>query len=178
MTKYKLSEIGTIVGGGTPATKHSEYYTKNGYSWITPKDLSGYNNMYIFKGERDITKAGLDNSSACLVPKNTVLVSSRAPIGYVAIAGKSLATNQGFKSIIPNEKYVLPEYLYFLMITKKKELENISSGSTFKEVSGRTMKNFEVNIPSISYQKKVIKYIQPLVKKIELNDQINANLVA
>ena len=60
----------------------------------------------------------------------------------------------------------------------KKELENISSGSTFKEVSGRTMKNFEVNIPSISYQKKVIKYIQPLVKKIELNDQINANLVA
>lgn len=177
MTKYKLSEIGTIVGGGTPATKHSEYYTKNGYSWITPKDLSRYNNMYIFKGERDITKAGLDNSSACLVPKNTVLVSSRAPIGYVAIAGKSLATNQGFKSIIPNEKYVLPEYLYFLMITKKKELENISSGSTFKEVSGRTMKNFEVNIPSISYQKKVIKYIQPLVKKIELNDQINANLL-
>ncbi len=178
MTIYKLSEIGEIVGGGTPSTKKLEYYTKNGYSWVTPKDLSGYTNMYITKGTRDITESGLKNSSAKLLPKGTVLVSSRAPIGYVAISGKQLATNQGFKSIIPNKEIVLSEYLYFLMLMKKEELESIATGSTFKEVSGNTMKNFRVNIPDISEQKKVLRYLLPIVKKIELNNRINANLVA
>ena len=105
-----------------------------------------------------------------------MLVSSRAPIGYVALAANKITTNQGFKSIVPNTDIVLPKYLYYLMLTKKDELENVSSGSTFKEVSGRVMKGFEVDIPSLDKQANIIQKIEPITRKIELNYQINANL--
>ena len=178
MTKYKISEIGEVVGGGTPSTKYKEYYSTNkDISWITPKDLSGYTKMYISNGERYITSKGLNNSSAKMLPKDTILISSRAPIGYVAIAQKELATNQGFKSIIPDKTKILPEFLYFTMITKKSELENIATGSTFKEVSGKVMKNFEIDVPTIEKQKKIIDKLIPIVRKIELNNEINTNLL-
>ncbi|UOG12533.1 restriction endonuclease subunit S [Limosilactobacillus fermentum] len=175
--KYKLSEIGKVVGGGTPSTKHSEYYTDSGIPWLTPKDLSGYDKMYISKGGRDITQEGLENSSAKLLPANSILVSSRAPIGYVAIAKNEVATNQGFKSIIPNRELVIPEYLYFVMQTSKQDLEQIASGSTFKEVSTKVMSNFEVEIPSLDEQNKVLDYLLPITRKIEKNSRINANLL-
>lgn len=174
--KYKLSEIGKVVGGGTPSTKHPEYYTGSGIPWITPKDLSGYDKMYISKGGRDITQEGLENSSAKLLPANSILVSSRAPIGYVAIAENEIATNQGFKSIIPNRELVIPEYLYFVMKTSKQDLEQIASGSTFKEVSTKVMSNFEVEIPSLDEQSKVLDYLLPITRKIEKNSRINDNL--
>ena len=178
MTKYKISEIGEVVGGGTPSTKYKEYYSTNkDISWITPKDLSGYTKMYISNGERYITSKGLNNSSAKMLPKDTILISSRAPIGYVAIAQKELATNQGFKSIIPDKTKILPEFLYFTMITKKSELENIATGSTFKEVSGKVMKNFEIDVPTIEKQKQIIDKLIPIVRKIELNNEINTNLL-
>ena len=175
--KYKLSEIGKVVGGGTPSTKHSEYYTDSGIPWLTPKDLSGYDKMYISKGGRDITQEGLENSSAKLLPANSILVSSRAPIGYVAIAKNEVATNQGFKSIIPNRELVIPEYLYFVMQTSKQDLEQIASGSTFKEVSTKVMSNFEVEIPSLDEQNKVLDYLLPITRKIEKNSRINDNLL-
>lgn len=175
--KYKLSEIGKVVGGGTPSTKHPEYYTGSGIPWITPKDLSGYDKMYISKGGRDITQEGLENSSAKLLPANSILVSSRAPIGYVAIAENEIATNQGFKSIIPNRELVIPEYLYFVMKTSKQDLEQIASGSTFKEVSTKVMSNFEVEIPSLDEQSKVLDYLLPITRKIEKNSRINDNLL-
>lgn len=176
--KYKLSEIGKIVGGGTPSTKHPEYYTKAGIPWVTPKDLSGYNKVFISRGSRDITQEGLENSSAKILPANTILVSSRAPIGYVAIAKNKIATNQGFKSIVPNENIVIPEYLYFLMKTSEQALNQVASGSTFKEVSGKVMSNFEVDVPSIEEQKAVIERLLPITRKIEKNNQINDNLPA
>lgn len=176
--KYKLSEIGKVVGGGTPSTKHPEYYTGSGIPWLTPKDLSGYDKMYISKGGRDITQEGLENSSAKLLPANSVLVSSRAPIGYVAIAENEIATNQGFKSIIPNRELVIPEYLYFVMKTSKQDLEQIASGSTFKEVSTKVMSNFEVEIPDLDEQRKVLDYLLPITRKIEKNSRINDNLEA
>ncbi len=176
--KYKLSEIGKVVGGGTPSTKHPEYYTGSGIPWLTPKDLSGYDKMYISKGGRDITQEGLENSSAKLLPANSVLVSSRAPIGYVAIAENEIATNQGFKSIIPNRELVIPEYLYFVMKTSKQDLEQIASGSTFKEVSTKVMSNFEVEIPDLDEQRKVLDYLLPITRKIEKNSRINDNLFA
>lgn len=175
--KYKLSEIGKVAGGGTPSTKHPEYYTGSGIPWITPKDLSGYDKMYISKGGRDITQEGLENSSAKLLPANSILVSSRAPIGYVAIAENEIATNQGFKSIIPNRELVIPEYLYFVMKTSKQDLEQIASGSTFKEVSTKVMSNFEVEIPSLDEQSKVLDYLLPITRKIEKNSRINDNLL-
>ena len=175
--KYKLSEIGKVVGGGTPSTKQPEYYTDSEIPWITPKDLSGYDKMFISKGNRDITKSGLENSSAKLLPAKSILVSSRAPIGYVAIAKNKIATNQGFKSIIPNESLVIPEYLYFVMKTSKQNLEQIASGSTFKEISTKVMSNFEVDIPSMNEQKRILRYLLPITRKIEKNIKINDNLL-
>lgn len=175
--KYKLKEIGEIISGGTPSTKHSEYYSENGIGWITPKDLSNYNKRYISHGARDISQTGLDNSSAKLMPPNSVLVSSRAPIGYVVISDGFLATNQGFKSIIPDKSKVLPEYLYYLMSNSKDKLEQVASGSTFKEVSGKTMANFEVDIPELEEQKHIISILNPIIQKIESNNQINDNLL-
>lgn len=175
--KYKLSEIGKIVGGGTPSSKHEEYYTPNGIPWLTPKDLSNYTNMYISRGARDITEEGLKKSSAKLLPAKSILVSSRAPIGYVAIANNSITTNQGFKSIVPNTEVVIPEYLYFVMKKSKAALEQVSSGSTFKEISTKVMANFEVDIPSIEVQRKILTYLMPISQKIELNKRINDNLV-
>lgn len=171
--KYKISEIGKVVGGGTPSTKHAEYYSKNGIAWITPKDLSDYHKKYIGHGAKDISEEGLKNSSAKLLPVDSILVSSRAPIGYVAMAGTDLATSQGFKSIVPNTSKVMPEYLYYLMLKSKDKLEQIASGTIFKEISGKEMSNFTVDIPELKKQKEIVQKLNPVFKKIEENDQIN-----
>ena len=171
--KYKISEIGKVVGGGTPSTKHAEYYSKNGIAWITPKDLSDYHKKYIRHGAKDISEEGLKNSSAKLLPVDSILVSSRAPIGYVAMAGTDLATSQGFKSIVPNTSKVMPEYLYYLMLKSKDKLEQIASGTIFKEISGKEMSNFTVDIPELKKQKEIVQKLNPVFKKIEENDQIN-----
>lgn len=175
--KYKLKDIGKIVGGGTPSTKHSEYYAENGIGWITPKDLSRYHRKYIFHGQRDISRLGLNHSSAKSMPTNSILVSSRAPIGYVAMAGDTLTTNQGFKNIVPDISKVLPDYLYYLMLNSKDKLEQVASGSTFKEVSGKTMKDFEVDIPEFNKQYEVVSRLNPIIQKIEYNYRLNDNLV-
>lgn len=176
MTVFKIEDIGNVIGGGTPSTKKKEYYTEKGIPWITPKDLSGFDRTYISHGSRDITREGFSNSSVKLIPKESVLISSRAPIGYVAIAENDLTTNQGFKSIVPDKDKILPKFLYYLMLTQKEKLESVSSGSTFKEVSGKTMKNFSIDVPTIEKQKKIVSKIDPIVKKIELNKEINKDI--
>ncbi len=111
--EVRLGDVCEIIGGGTPSTKIEEYWNGN-ISWITPKDLSNYDRKYIFSGERNITEEGLNNSSAKLLPKGTILFTSRAPIGYIAIAGKELCTNQGFKSLIC-KKEAYNQFIYYLM---------------------------------------------------------------
>lgn len=172
--KVKLGEIGKIVGGGTPKTKEELYYGGE-IAWITPKDLSLNKSKYIFYGERNITEEGLKNSSAKLLPKGTVLFSSRAPIGYVAIAGNDLATNQGFKSVIPAEN-VDSEFIYYLLINNVENIKNFGVGSTFREVSGSVMKNIEIMIPDFSIQRKIAKILNTLDSKIEINNKIISNL--
>ena len=172
--KVKLGEIGKIVGGGTPKTKEESYYGGK-IAWITPKDLSLNKSKYIFYGERNITEEGLKNSSAKLLPKGTVLFSSRAPIGYVAIAGNDLATNQGFKSVILAEN-VDSEFIYYLLINNVENIKNFGVGSTFREVSGSVMKNIEVMIPDFSIQRKIAKILNTLDSKIEINNKIISNL--
>ncbi|WP_282192951.1 restriction endonuclease subunit S [Romboutsia ilealis] len=170
-----LEDIGDIVGGGTPSTKNENYYGDE-ISWITPKDLSGYTSKYISKGERSITKLGLEKSSAKLLPKGTVLFSSRAPIGYVAIAENELTTNQGFKSIICNPKIANNEFIYYRMKLAKYELESIAGGSTFKEVSGKVMKEFKISLPPLGEQEKIANILSSLDDKIELNNEMNKTL--
>lgn len=142
----KISDIGTVVGGATPSTNTHENYENGTIPWITPKDLSTFSGRYIQRGERNITEVGLKSCSTQLLPKNTVLFSSRAPIGYVAIASNDLCTNQGFKSVIPN-KNTDPNFLYYLLKYNKERIEGMGSGTTFKEVSGNTMKNITVYVP-------------------------------
>lgn len=172
--KLKLSEIGTIVAGGTPKTKVSEYWNGE-ISWITPKDLSSHNCMYISKGDRSITEDGLKNSSAKLLPKGAVLFTSRAPIGYIAIAENEVTTNQGFKSIVVNNKND-NIFVYYLLKNNVNVIENLASGSTFKEISGKVMKNLEFNFPSLREQNSIAKVLKSLDDKIETNNKINNTL--
>lgn len=170
-----ISSIGTVVGGGTPPTSHSEYYDGN-IPWITPKDLSGGHERHISRGERNITQLGYDNSSAQILPAGTVLFSSRAPIGYVAIAKNELCTNQGFKSVVPKPGVCDSSFLYYLLTYYKNDIEAIASGTTFMEVSGTALKNFVVRIPDLPTQEKIAAILSSLDDKIEVNNQINRNL--
>lgn len=174
--KCKISDIGTVVGGATPSTKKSENYENGDISWITPKDLSTFCGRYIKQGERNITETGYRSCSTQLLPRNSVLFSSRAPIGYVAIAAKELCTNQGFKSVIPNEN-IDPLFLYYLLKYNKHNIESMGSGTTFKEVSANTMRNIIVFVPSDKrVQEKIASILGALDNKIEENERINNNL--
>ena len=172
----KISDIGTVVGGATPSTKKPENYENGAIAWITPKDLSTFSGRYIQHGERNITEAGVRSCSTQLLPKNTVLFSSRAPIGYIAIAENEVCTNQGFKSVIPNEN-IEPLFLYYLLKYNKNKIESMGSGTTFKEVSGSTMKNIVVSVPKdMGTQKQIVAVLGSIDDKIELNNAINNNL--
>lgn len=172
----KISDIGTVVGGATPSTKKPENYEGGKIAWITPKDLSTFSGRYIERGERNITEIGLKSCSTQLLPPNTVLFSSRAPIGYVAITANEVCTNQGFKSVIPNEN-TDPLFLFYLLKYNKDKIEGMGSGTTFKEVSGNTMKNIVVNVPTDKkVQEKIAAILGSIDDKIEENEQINNNL--
>lgn len=173
----KLSEVADIIGGGTPSSKENAYYDNGTIPWITPKDLSNYNEMYISNGERNITELGLKNSSAKLLPKGSILFSSRAPIGYVAIANKELSTNQGFKSLVLKEGHV-PEFYYYLLKQNVALFEARASGTTFKEVSGQIVKDTELSIPDKETQGKIVSILKPLDDKIQLNTKTNKTLEA
>jgi type I restriction enzyme S subunit len=171
-----IADIGTVVGGATPSTKKPENYEGGTIAWITPKDLSSFSGRYIKRGERNITEEGLKSCSTQLLPANTVLFSSRAPIGYVAIAENEVCTNQGFKSVIPNED-TDPLFLYYLLKYNKDAIENMGSGTTFKEVSGNTMKGIRVRVPKgIEAQRKIAAILGTIDDKIEENERINNNL--
>lgn len=174
--EYKLKEIGTIVGGATPSTKEPHNYDGD-ISWITPKDLSNFNGRFISRGERMITSDGFNSCSCKMLPKGSVLFSSRAPIGYVAIASNDLCTNQGFKSVIPNTQFVESTFLYYLLVFNRTMIEGMGSGTTFKEVSGNVMKNITVKIPNIDTQRRISSILSSLDSKIELNRRINDNLI-
>ena len=162
---YKIKEISQIVNGSTPSTSNSAFWNGN-IIWITPKDLTNFSERYIYKGHINITQEGYKSCSTKLVPKGTILLSSRAPIGYIAIAGNELCTNQGFKSIICNEK-VNNFYLYYWLLKNVDYLKSISSGATFKELSKDTLENVEINLPSLTEQQHIVNTIGTLDDLIE-----------
>lgn len=171
-----IGDLGMVVGGATPSTKKAENYDGGIIPWITPKDLAGFSGRFISRGERNITEQGLKSCSTQLMPAHTVLFSSRAPIGYIAIAKQEVCTNQGFKSVVPNEDtdYM---FLYYLLKYNKDKIENLGSGTTFKEVSGSTMRGIEVSVPeNIEEQRQIASMLSALDDKIEKNTEINKNL--
>ncbi|TCQ72260.1 type I restriction enzyme S subunit [Raoultella ornithinolytica] len=165
-----LATVGEIVGGGTPKSDNPQYWAKNGIKWLTPADLYGLKGKYISSGARDISPAGLSNSSARLMPKGSVLFSSRAPIGYVAIADAELSTNQGFKSCVPYIKDSA-EYIYYFLMASAKKIDAEASGTTFKEVSGAIVSKILFPLPPLSEQLKIVSRANELMSLCDQLEQ-------
>ena len=170
-----ISDLGTIVGGSTPSKARPEYYTESGIAWITPKDLSINKSKFVSHGENDITELGLKNSSAAIMPEGTVLFSSRAPIGYIAIAAGEVTTNQGFKSVVPKPEIGTP-FVYFFLKNTLPVIEGMASGSTFKEVSGSTMKNVPAVIPDAETLAKFSDFCAPIFAQQRILEEQNQSL--
>ena len=175
LKKYKLGDIAEIINGATPSTDCNDNYDGE-IVWITPKDLSDQKSKYIEKGSRKITQKGYDSCSTQMIPSYNILMSSRAPIGLLAINKVDCCTNQGFKNIIVNKSICNVDYLYYYLKFHIKEIEALGSGTTFKEVSKVALQKFEINIPNLEEQKRIGNLLSALDQKIALNRQINDNL--
>jgi len=174
---YKVSEFADVIGGGTPKTKVPEYWNGS-IPWLTPKDLSTHEGRYISKGERNISQKGLSKSSAKILPPKTVLLTGRAPVGYIAIAKNELTTNQGFRNLLVKDGFS-PEFIYYLLFNNVEYLKRHASGSTFQELSGSTLKELQFDIPEkISEQRAIAHILGSLDDKIELNRRMNRTLEA
>ena len=164
----KISEFAKVVGGGTPSRKNNSFFGGE-IPWITPKDLSGYESRYIERGYTNLTKSGLKKSSAIILPKNSIIFSSRAPIGYIAIAKNELCTNQGFKSLICKPEIAYPEFIFYLIKYYTPNIESFASGTTFKEISGNNLSNIKLPLPPILIQKKISQILNQYDSLFENN---------
>lgn len=170
--KVKIKELGKVVGGATPSTRNPENWGGS-IPWLTPKDLANHRERFIKKGEKSISQKGYESCSTKMLPKGTVLFSSRAPIGYCAIAENDICTNQGFKSIVPNEN-TDSLFLYYLLKNNVDVIANNASGTTFLEISGKAMEEIEVVIPEDkNEQRQITQILDAFDRKIENNLKLN-----
>ena len=160
----RLSEVGAIIGGGTPPSGDLDNFTDggSGVAWLTPADLGKHSALYVSHGARDLTPQGLRSSSATLMPKGSVLFTSRAPIGYTAIASNEISTNQGFKSVVP---YILDCNLYIAVYFRAfaKWIDGKASGTTFREVSGKIVGNLPFPLPPLAEQQRIVAKVDELM---------------
>ena len=175
--RAKIREFAQVVNGSTPSTNRADYYDGN-IIWFTPKDLSDQNSKYIYYSERCITQVGYDSCSTQMIPAGNLLMSSRAPIGLLAINKRECCTNQGFKSFIVDETKCLVEYLYYYLKYHIKEVEALGSGTTFKEVSKNSIENYDIELPSLVIQNNIVSILKNIDDKIANNNAINAELEA
>lgn len=160
----RLDQLGAIVGGGTPPANDQTNFAApgQGIPWLTPADLSGYEGKYIASGQRDLTEKGAATSSAKVMPAGTVLFTSRAPIGYVAIAANPIATNQGFKSVVPAIDG-LSEYIALTLTAFAEEIDANAPGTTFKEVSGKIVETIPFPLPPLAEQQRIVAKVDELM---------------
>lgn len=171
-----LNDLGQIVGGSTPSTKNPDNFTINGTPWITPYDLSGNKEKkFITRGAQDVSDAGVKDASLKKYPAGTVLLSSRAPIGYMAIARIELTTNQGFKSFIPTNGYSTA-FIYYTVKNALKVITQYASGSTFKEVSGTVLKTVRISLPESDVIGQFSNVVAPIFRRQDLLEQENQHL--
>ena len=170
-----ICDLGAVIGGSTPSKSKPEYYTDSGIAWITPKDLSVNKSKFIYHGENDITELGLKNSSASIMPEGTVLFSSRAPIGYIAIAAGEVTTNQGFKSIVPKSE-IGTAFVYYFLKYNLPMIEGMASGSTFKEISGSVMKSVPAFVPDSETLNVFRLFCRPLFEQQKILELQNQSL--
>lgn len=150
----KLGECCTVVGGATPKREIAEYWSSPDVPWVTPKDVSKLKMPILDDAPEYISELGLKSCSASMLPKGSVLLTSRAPIGNVAIAGRDMCTNQGFKSLIPSDS-VDGTYLYYCMLAHSEKLQALGNGATFKEVSKKIVEDFQIPLPPLAEQKRI-----------------------
>lgn len=171
-----LLSLGEIIGGSTPPREIQEYFTNKGTAWITPKDLSlNTGNKFITRGELDVSDEGIKAASLKIMPKGTILLSSRAPIGYLAISREDVTTNQGFKSFVPNKGFPT-EYVYYTVKNMIPTIENNAVGSTFKEVSASTLKSIKICLPEKGVIEKYKCIVDSIFKRQNLLELENKEL--
>jgi len=172
----RVEEFANVIGGGTPSTKDETNFNGE-IPWITPKDLSGYPYRYISHGDRNITHKGMADSNARLLPPGSILLTTRAPVGYLAIAANPLTTNQGFHSLVLRDGFS-SEFIYYLLKANTDYLKANASGTTFGELSGQVLKRLTFRIPSLPKQRAIAHILGALDDKIELNRRMNRTLEA
>jgi len=166
-----INDLAVVIGGGTPDTTVKLYWDGE-IQWFTPSEVG--KNKYVDLSVRTITEEGLNNSSAKLLPRNTILLSSRATIGECSLSLRECATNQGFQSLVSKKCNV--DFLYYLIQTKKKDLIRKSCGSTFLEISANEVRKIQVSVPSLKEQKKIGKLLQCLDERIATQNKIIEDL--
>jgi type I restriction enzyme S subunit len=172
----KIAQVCKTIGGGTPSTSVLEYWDNGEICWATPSDITALKSLALLDTSKKITRTGLERSSAKLLPKNAILMTSRATIGYFAMADFEVCTNQGFISIIPDNK----EYHYYILynlINRKEELELKAAGATFKELSKSTFRKFDIIFPDLKTLKVFNKIAAELIEEVRLISKQNQNLV-
>ncbi|MGB9167418.1 MAG: restriction endonuclease subunit S [Nitrososphaeraceae archaeon] len=174
-TVKRFSDIGDVIGGGTPDTTKKDYWENGNIAWAVPTDLTGLNKNYIDKTERYITEKGLNNSAAKLLPVGTVLITSRATIGQCTITKIPITTNQGFQSIICNNENDNIFILYTIKFNKEK-LVRKSHGTTFLEISKNNIKNLKVPIPPIKEQQKIASILSNIDSQIQKQQEYRIKL--
>ena len=170
-----IGDLGEIIGGATPSTEVAEYWSDNDITWLSPADLSKQGVKFIAKGAKDITLLGFKSCSTKMLPEHSILFSSRAPIGLMAINTCAVCTNQGFKSLAPNSEIGYP-YAYYYLLSLRDKIAEENAGSTFDEVSGKTMKEYEAIIPPRELTDKFTALATPIFKQQELKEQENSKL--
>jgi type I restriction enzyme, S subunit len=175
---WKVEDIGDVVetlGGGTPSTKSLEYWEEGTINWFSPSDLTASNSMFIEKSSKQITALGLRKSSARLFPAYSVMMTSRATIGVIAINTTEACTNQGFITCIPNQQLSVHQ-IYYWMIKNREKINNLASGATFKEINKGTFRQLPIVVPDLGIQKTFSETINPVFRQIENFQRKNANL--
>ncbi|WP_215404106.1 restriction endonuclease subunit S [Vibrio gigantis] len=164
----EIGSIADVVAGGTPKAKEESYFSiaGEGIAWLTPADLSGYKYKEISHGKRDISQLGLDNSSAKLMPAGALLFSSRAPIGYVAIAANEISTNQGFKSFVFTQ-HIDTSYAYYYLKSIRGLAESRGTGTTFKELSGAMAKKLPFRLAPLNEQIRIANKLDSILAKVD-----------
>jgi len=172
-----ISEFAQIVGGGTPKTTVPEYWEEGEVIWVTPTDVTRNSHFCLLDSAKKITEAGLKNSSAKLVPCHSILMTSRASVGFFALVRSEVCTNQGFISIVPNDKLATP-FLLLQLSERVEEIRNMGTGSTYPEVSRGKFKEFKVSMPSAKTISIFSEFVSPMFDQLWILKQQNQKLRA
>lgn len=173
----QLSAAGKIIGGGTPKTSIDAFWENGTINWFTPADFSGLKGMYVEESDRKITTDGLNNSSARLMPRGTVIYSSRAPIGYIAISTSDCTTSQGCKSFCPNPELISSEWAYYSIRGRTEDIKSKASGTTFKEISGKVLGQTWIPLPPLEEQRRIVEKLNTVLETVDKAEAAHAELV-